>query len=131
MPIKRFRITTQDYFKNRLWQEFRSFNREVKTTTNSKITSIFSLDADKIKLLKLECELIAAVLAHPELLQDGNIEEEIANIEFSHPAIDKLRQDILYSTSETVDNNGKSGDFSVDLNSTDENIASYINQGKR
>ena len=85
-----------DFFKNRLWQEFKG--KQAQNTSNSASSGVVKLSvarATSQKIEQIQLYLLGAVIGATELLNDTNIQEELANLEIEQVEIDKLRQNIL------------------------------------
>ncbi len=123
----------QDYFRQRIWNDFRPTTAKPEPQRSAKITQISGISAEKQKLHQLECAIIGTILTYPELLKDTIIEEDFANFTFSHLEIDKLRQNILVKSSLNVDDVRPDSELQELFRELNENIDSrlfaYINQG--
>jgi DNA primase len=124
-----------DYFRQRLWQEFRQQGQPKNVERSLNISNIVGIEAEKEKILQLEAAVLGLLIANPRLLKDTNRQEELSNLEFSHLEIDRLRQNILFSA--TCD--FESDDFDEEAfkiqteqftNGLDGKLASYLNIGK-
>ncbi len=130
IPDKSIALNYQEYFKQRLWQDFRSFTGKTVETRSAGVASVVGISPEKQRLTRYECGIIGTVIAHPLLLKDTVIEEDFASFEFSHLEIDKMRQDILSNTAqyleETEPNNLLGALIAANIN---EKLAIYLKTG--
>lgn len=129
IPDKTTAKNYQDYFRQRLWQDFRNLNNKPGDSErkSSRVSSIIGISPQKQRLLQIEAAIIGTIIAHPSLLKDTIIEEDFVKIEFSHLEIDNLRQNILVNTA-SVDNEEPDEEFRELIKTIDGRLAAYINQ---
>ncbi len=125
-----------DFFRQKLWQDSRSFGQKpaLKTATGntSQISGVIGSEAEKTKVLRLEYTIIGLVASFPELLNDTNTAEELANIEFSHLEIDNMRQNILFTTAYETDEGNQETPPELEqlTEGLDKKLSLYIKYGK-
>jgi DNA primase len=124
-----------DYFRQRLWQEFRQQGQTKTVDRSLNLSNIVGIEAEKEKILQLEAAVLGVIVVNPEILKDTNRQEELSNLEFSNLEIDKLRQNILFSATcdfDSDDFNEKEFKAQIELyaKSLDGKLASYVNIGK-
>ncbi len=131
IPNKTIARNYQDFFGQRLFQDFRKFaGNKAKIDRSAKVISMIGISAPHERKLQLECAILGVIIAHPRLLNDANIEEDFVKLEFSHLEIDKMREDILSNSATKVDDNEPDSPPRI-INTADinEKLASYVNQG--
>lgn len=89
------------FFKDKLWQaktpsRFKN-KKDEKTKNIDKLQKFNAAEPEEIK--QLEIRLIDCILNYPELLENSEIHEDFIKLEFSSAKLDKIRQNILETTS--------------------------------
>lgn len=108
-----------DFFKSLLWNEFKPKGTQTTSNTvSSGVVKLATAKATSQKIDNFQLYLMGCLLEAPQLLEDGGIQEELANFEISNLEIDKLRQNILHTSSaDAFDFNEVIQTLPVNLNS--------------
>ena len=120
----------RSFFNDKLWQDSKKSGKSQKTSRlSSNIISITPEAAEKKRLLELECAAIGVISVAPELLNNSQIEEILAEINFSELEIDKLRQNILNSSSLNENLEEITGEIQKEIANLDIKLQKYIELG--
>lgn len=121
----------KSFFNDKLWNDFKKGSAFKKKGGNlSNITPISLQAAEKKKLLELECTMIGVIMTYPELLNNNSVEEILAEINFSELEIDKLRQNILNSSTLNENlNNEFTGEIQNLIAALDDKLQKIIKLG--
>ncbi len=81
----------RDYFRDRMFS-LKSFKKGMKSVpVNVTPGTLPDENDDKSHLGKLEEQIVALVILHPNILHQSDIEEHFGHMDFTQPVLDKLR----------------------------------------
>ena len=81
----------RDYFRNRIFTLGRVKKIEKQKVIDMQLSPLPAADDDISHLRRLEEQLVAIVLMHPDILHQSEIEEHFGHMDFTQPVLDKLR----------------------------------------